>query len=141
MKRDDRTESDRRHIRRCDIAKVNGRCMKPHALPIVARARRDKVRASLHPGRLHDRRLWCVLRAALLPYVPFGLARANSCARAEARVAALEGSPRALGRSQGFRLSVLAAAVIVSHIAKAPTPPWLARPRLHLARLAHMRST
>ena len=86
---------------------------------------------------------WCVLVAAILPYVPFGLA-ASELDRHAPRLGAvsLAGlAARAYGaHSNGFEaFPFFAAAVIVSHIVEGPsaTVGWLAVAFI-VARLAHM---
>lgn len=86
---------------------------------------------------------WCVFVAALLPYVPFGLASSKLNPNApRLGVAALEGvAARAYGAHlNGFEaFPFFAAAVIVSHIVEGAnaTVGWLALAFI-LARLAHM---
>lgn len=86
---------------------------------------------------------WCVLVAALLPYVPFGLASTKLNPHAPRLGApALDGLP---ARAYGAHLNsfeafpAFAAAVIISHIVEGPsaTVGWLAVAFI-LARLAHM---
>jgi uncharacterized MAPEG superfamily protein len=86
---------------------------------------------------------WCVLVAALLPYVPRGLASSKLDPRApRVGVPALEGLA---ARAYGAHLNsfeafpFFAAAVIVSHIVEGAnaTVGWLALAFI-LARLAHM---
>lgn len=87
--------------------------------------------------------IWCVLVAALLPYVPFGLVSSKLNPRAPRLGASgLEGlSARAYGAHlNSFEaFPFFAAAVIVSHVVEGPsaTVGWLAVAFI-LARLAHM---
>jgi uncharacterized MAPEG superfamily protein len=86
---------------------------------------------------------WCVLVAALLPYVPFGLASNKLNPHAPRLGApALEGlAARAYGaHCNGFEaFPFFAAAVIVSHVVEGAntTVGWLALAFI-VARLAHM---
>ena len=86
---------------------------------------------------------WCILVAALLPYVPFGLVSSKLDPRApRVGAASIEGLP---GRAYGAHLNAFeafpffAAAVIVSHIVEGPNAlvGWLAVAFI-LVRLAHM---
>ena len=86
---------------------------------------------------------WCVLVAALLPYVPFGLASSKLNPHApRVGAQALEGlAARAYGaHCNGFEaFPFFAAAVIVSHVVEgaSATVGWLAVAFI-VARLAHM---